>query len=43
MIGGGSIEVSEDNYQKIQSRLNQIKSGDTITVTVLRAGRILHN
>ena len=35
------IEVSEDNYPKIQGRLNQMKPGDTITVKVLRAGRIL--
>jgi S1-C subfamily serine protease len=35
------IEVSEDNYQKIKSRLNYMKPGDIITVKVLRAGRIL--
>jgi len=35
------IEVSEDNYQKIQSRLNQMKPRNIITVKVLRAGRIL--
>jgi S1-C subfamily serine protease len=35
------IEVSEDNYQKIKSRLNHMKPGDIITVKVLRAGRIL--
>ena len=35
------IEVSEGCYQKIVSRLSQMKPGDTIAVTVLRAGRIL--
>lgn len=35
------IQVSEGSYPKIQSRLNQIKRGDTITVKVLRAGQIL--
>jgi len=35
------IEVSEGCYQKIVSRLSQMKPGDTITVKVLRAGRIL--
>jgi S1-C subfamily serine protease len=35
------IEVSEENYRKIQSRLNQMKPGDTINVKLLRAGRIL--
>jgi S1-C subfamily serine protease len=38
MVG---IQVSEDSYPKIQSRLNQIKRGDIITVKVLRAGQIL--
>jgi S1-C subfamily serine protease len=36
------IQVSEGSYPEIQSRLNQIKRGDIITVKVLRAGRILH-
>jgi S1-C subfamily serine protease len=35
------IEVTGDNYRKIQSRLNQMKPGDIISVKVLRAGRIL--
>jgi S1-C subfamily serine protease len=35
------IQVSEGCYQKIASRLSQMKPGDTITVKVLRAGRIL--
>jgi S1-C subfamily serine protease len=35
------IQVSEGCYQKIVSRLSQMKPGDTITVKVLRAGRIL--
>jgi S1-C subfamily serine protease len=35
------IEVSEDCYQNIQNRLSQTKTGDTITVKVLRAGRML--
>jgi serine protease Do len=35
------IEVTEDCYQKIQSRLNHMKPGDIITVKVLRAIRIL--
>ncbi len=38
MVG---IQVSEGGYPKIQSRLNQIKRGDIITVKVLRAGRVL--
>ena len=35
------IQVSEGCYQKIQSRLSQMKPADIITVKVLRAGRIL--
>ncbi len=35
------IEVSEGCYQKILSRLSQMKPGDIIIVKVLRAGRIL--
>jgi S1-C subfamily serine protease len=35
------IQVREDCYQSIQSRLSQMKPGDIITVKVLRAGRIL--
>ena len=35
------IQVSEDCYQKIQSRLSHMKPVDVITVRVLRAGRIL--
>jgi S1-C subfamily serine protease len=35
------IEVSEENYQKIQGWLNHMKRGDMITVKVLRAGRTL--
>jgi S1-C subfamily serine protease len=35
------IQVSEDCYQQIRSRLSHMKPGDIITVKVLRAGRIL--
>ena len=35
------IEVSEDCLERIQSRLSQMKPEDSITVKVLRAGRIL--
>ncbi|HVP80413.1 MAG TPA: trypsin-like peptidase domain-containing protein [Thermodesulfobacteriota bacterium] len=35
------IQVSEDCYEKIRKRLSDMKPGDTITVKVLRAGRIL--
>jgi S1-C subfamily serine protease len=35
------IQVREDCYQSIQSRLSQMKPGHIITVKVLRAGRIL--
>jgi len=35
------IQVSEDCYEKIRHRLSKMKPGDTISVTVLRAGRIL--
>jgi S1-C subfamily serine protease len=35
------IQVSEDCYQKIQSRLNHMKPEEMITVKVLRAGQIL--
>lgn len=35
------VQVTEDCFQKIQDRLNQMKPGDMITVEVLRAGRIL--
>ena len=35
------IGVTENCYEKIQSRLSQMKPGDIITVKVLRAGRIL--
>jgi S1-C subfamily serine protease len=35
------IQVSEDCYEKIRKRLSDMKPGETITVKVLRAGRIL--
>jgi serine protease Do len=35
------IQISEDSYEKIKKRLTDMKPGDTITVNVLRAGRIL--
>ena len=35
------IQVTQDCYEKIQSRLTQMKPGDIITVKVLRAGRIM--
>ncbi len=35
------IQVSEDYYEKIRKRLSDMKPGDSITVKVLRAGRIL--
>ncbi len=35
------IQVSEGCYQKIVSRLSQMKPEETVTVKVLRAGRIL--
>jgi S1-C subfamily serine protease len=35
------IQVTEGCYEKIRSRLSQMKPGDIITVKVLRAGRIL--
>jgi S1-C subfamily serine protease len=35
------IQVSEGCYERIQSRLSQVKPGDIITVKVLRAGGIL--
>ena len=47
LLGGDVIlevvgfQVSEGCYEKIQNRLSQMKPGETITVKVLRAGRIL--